>query len=49
VRTTVTDGEKLSADIEDANFPPSHLHQHALAGRNVIDGCNDVPRHHGSP
>ena len=49
VGATVADGEILSANIEDADFPPAHLHQHSLAGRDVIDSCNDVPRHQGSP
>ena len=49
VRAAVSDREILAADIEDADFPALDRHQHALTRRNLLDGCDDVPRHPSSP
>jgi len=35
--------------LKNSDFPPSHIDQHSLAGRDVIDGCNDMSRHQRIP
>src|SRR5688572_27993804 len=45
VRTTVVQGKELAGEIKHHDGAAVHLDQLALAGRNLIDGGDDVARH----
>jgi hypothetical protein len=45
VGAAISDRKILASDIEDADFPATHCHQHPLTRRNLVNGRHDVPGH----
>ncbi len=48
MRAAIAERKELAAEIVDHDGAAAHLDQLALAGRNLIDGGDDMAGHHVS-